>query len=1344
MTPTSASADPDTRLDTTPAEAPAAPPPPAAEPPLIARQRTALRELARLGAEHVRTGPEIERSYRARTEAADREFEQDYQTAIVRFASSKEAADIAYQERREAVQARADDERSAAEAEVNATRRRALAVYERNKHEAKATYREAAWTASAMLDGAKSDAETEYQEVQQRVHGLMGQLRALHREALELLERWGQRPEEVEATVDTQPAEGKFRRLPDCVATAQRRLEKLRALVVPRFSKGYRLLWLAVLLALLLGYPAALLGGWQFGTPMGWVYGPAISTAVALLAGVIVTLVLKSMARRQVVETYEPLRRAVADAEASHQHILEHYAARRSRQVTEAKDKHRTEMRRLQAEYKARRANGTLQRTQGLRLARDHFDRRARENDRSRTEEHRQAEEHHQLRRASIQERWETESRETEERHRRLVTEIGARYAQDKKALTESWEQALARARAAVHEVNEEAARLFPAWDDPAWSAWSPPQALPPAVRLGEIRVSLEQLTGAEAAAEPGPAADLAHFILPALVAFPEHCSLLLHASDAGRNLAVQALQAVMFRLLTTIPPGKVRFTILDPVGLGQNFAAFMHLADHDEALVASRIWTEQGHIEQRLADMTAHMENVIQKYLRNQFKSIEEYNAHAGEVAEPFRVVVVANFPANFTAEAARRLVSIAQSGPRCGVHVLISVDTKQPMPQGFHLADLEQAAVNFLWTTPPAPDANGATPAPRFEWRDPDFAPFPLRLDEPPPDEFAIRILKAVGERARLAKRVEVPFEFISPPAEQWWTVDSRSGIDVPLGRAGATKRQYLRLGHGTSQHVLIAGKTGSGKSTLLHALITNLALLYAPDELELYLVDFKKGVEFKTYAANELPQARVVAVESEREFGLSVLQRLDVELKHRGDLFRGVGAQNLASYRDDTGKKLPRILLIVDEFQEFFVEDDRIGQDAAQLLDRLVRQGRAFGLHVLLGSQTLGGAYTLARSTIDQMAVRIALQCSEADAHLILSDGNSAARLLSRPGEAIYNDANGLVEGNNPFQVVWLDDDRRDNYLAETRALLQKRHVAAGPPPLVFEGNVAADPGKNHLLNELLQAPTWPAVPPRALQAWLGEPMSIKEPTAAVFRPQSACNMLIVGQQDAEALATLVMSLVSFAAQTPPPAEPAFFVVDGSPVDASYAGYLAQVKEALPHPMRLAGWRDLPALFDDLSAELERRQKTTDTQFAPLFLVLFGLQRFRDLRRAEDDFGFGRREEKPAPAQQFATLLREGAALGVHVLVWCDTLNNLNRSLDRQGMREFDLRVLFQMSVNDSSNLMDTPLAAKLGLHRAYFYSEEQGRAEKFRPYSLPPEAWLTQVGEQLRGKSAAPAQ
>src|SRR5262249_53977966 len=277
-----------------------------------------------------------------------------------------------------------------------------------------------------------------------------------------------------------------------------------------------------------------------------------------------------------------------------------------------------------------------------------------------------------------------------------------------------------------------------------------------------------------------------------------------------------------------------------------------------------------------------------------------------------------------------------------------------------------------------------------------------------------------------------------------------------------------------------------------------------------------------------------ARVVAIESEREFGLSVLQRLDGILKERGDKFRDAGVNDLAGYRAERpNEKMPRILLIVDEFQEFFVEDDKLAQEAALLLDRLVREGRAFGLHVLLGSQTLGGAYSLARSTIDQMAVRVALQCSDADAQLILSKDNTAARLLSRPGEAIYNDQNGLVEGNDPFQVVWLSDEKREQLLRE----LGERADGRNPPPLGFEGNRTADPAANPALARSIESPAWPAEV-KAPAAWLGDPVAIKEPTVAVFRPHGGANLLLIGQNEEAARGLFAASLLGLAAQLAPP--------------------------------------------------------------------------------------------------------------------------------------------------------------------------------------------------------------
>ncbi|MBX9579100.1 MAG: AAA family ATPase, partial [Gemmataceae bacterium] len=483
----------------------------------------------------------------------------------------------------------------------------------------------------------------------------------------------------------------------------------------------------------------------------------------------------------------------------------------------------------------------------------------------------------------------------------------------------------------------------------------------------------------------------------------------------------------------------------------------------------------------------------------------------------------VVANFPAHFTPEAAKRLVSIAQSGPACGVCTLVSVDAKAELPRDFRLADLEAPAFTLNWR-------DG-----RFAPKDPAFAPFPLTVGGPPDPASIAQLVQRVGKASKESVRVEVPFEYIAPKPDEVWRGSAAKGFEVPVGRAGATRRQVFSLGRGTAQHALVAGKTGSGKSTLLHALITNLALNYSPEEAELYLIDFKEGVEFQWYAEYRLPHARVVAIQSEREFGLSVLQRLDGLLRERGEKFRAAGVNDLASYRAARPDEVTsRILLVVDEFQQFFVEDDKLAQEASLLLDRLVRQGRAFGLHVLLGSQTLGGAYSLARSTIDQMAVRVALQCSDADAQLILSKDNTAARLLSRPGEAIYNDQNGLVEGNDPFQVVWLSEEKREELLKG----LGERADGKYPPPLVFEGNRPAEVADNPRLARALEQPAAAKAP----AAWLGDPVAIKEPTAAVFRPVGAANLLLIGQNEEAARGLFAAALVGLGAQVQGPLPPA----------------------------------------------------------------------------------------------------------------------------------------------------------------------------------------------------------
>ena len=182
-----------------------------------------------------------------------------------------------------------------------------------------------------------------------------------------------------------------------------------------------------------------------------------------------------------------------------------------------------------------------------------------------------------------------------------------------------------------------------------------------------------------------------------------------------------------------------------------------MHFADFDEKLVGSRIWTEPQFIEQRLADLTAHMANVIQKYYAT--SSIRSKTT----IATPAKWRAVSHFGGgelsfNFTDNAARHLMSVMSSGARCGVYTLLSVDMKQRLPHGFNLSDLEQNAVKLIWKDN------------RFVCKDGEWEHLPLTLDAPPSQERFTQILQRVGERAKAGSRVEVPFEFIAPREGDW----------------------------------------------------------------------------------------------------------------------------------------------------------------------------------------------------------------------------------------------------------------------------------------------------------------------------------------------------------------------------------------------------------------------------------------------------------------------------------------------------------------------------------------------------------------------------------------------
>jgi DNA segregation ATPase FtsK/SpoIIIE, S-DNA-T family len=883
--------------------------------------------------------------------------------------------------------------------------------------------------------------------------------------------------------------------------------------------------------------------------------------------------------------------------------------------------------------------------------------------------------------------------------------------------LSAAWEEAITPLTRELAAMNAEVAARFPAWTGQLAETWTAPKAFSAVTKFGRMDADLAAGKVPSRLDIPG-----GHKVsAPLCLAYPQAGALLFEEANSGSTLVMGAINNIILRLLATTPPGKITFTIIDPVGLGQNFAGVMHLADYEEALINRRIWTQREQIEDRLSELNEHIEKVIQMYLRNEYATITEYNEQAGSVAEKYHFLVVADFPAVFSETAAKRLQSIAMSGARCGVFTLIHWDPRQPIPDGFVPEEIRKHSICIR---------NGADGIALLNG--PSLAQAAVAFDPPPGDELALALVQKIGKASIDSNRVEVPFSQIAPAPEAMWTGDTTNELRVAIGRTGATKQQMLAIGKGTRQHALFAGKTGSGKSTLFHVIITNLALTCSPDQVEFYLVDFKKGVEFKCYAEHQLPHARVIAIESDREFGLSVLHRVDEELKRRGDIFRKLGVQDIPGYkRSGATEPMPRSLLLIDEFQEFFTEDDQIAQAASVLFDRIVRQGRAFGIHVILGSQTLGGAFTLARATMGQMVIRVALQCNEADAYLIMDENNAAPRLLSRPGEGIYNDAAGAMEGNSPFQVVWLGDEERDGWLEKVRTLADERgDKHAGP--IVFEGNAPAELRENYALAKALDS--LPAKPPASPRCWLGAPNSIKGPTEAVFHRQSGNHMLIVGQRDEAVLSMLGVSLISLAAQFPIGSVKIVLFNSTNPGTPD-ADFLDRVIAGIPHGITVARVHDAAEAVAQLAEELNSRiSGEAPADAPPVFAFVHGLQRYKKLRN-EDDFDFGGGGSGPNAGAQLATIITEGASHGVHLIVSLDTFNNVGRFISRKALTEFEIRVVFQMSANDSASLIDSPKASTLGLHRALLHNEHEGTLETFRPYALPDAAWLGEVAGKL---------
>jgi DNA segregation ATPase FtsK/SpoIIIE, S-DNA-T family len=827
------------------------------------------------------------------------------------------------------------------------------------------------------------------------------------------------------------------------------------------------------------------------------------------------------------------------------------------------------------------------------------------------------------------------------------------------------------------------------AWDDEVWQRVGKVQ--PPAfsrlTRIGTARTT--QRIGDGSIITP----------FPAVVPIIGGRSLLLLADASTLDAANRNVQSILLRLLGSTRPGKLRLTLIDPGGHGQNFAA---LTGFPDLIRGDKILHERGEIEEELQGLIQGMSNVIQRYLGSEFRDILEYNRHAGEIEEPFRVVAVASLPEAFPQSVWEKLLSLAKNGPRAGFYVIATWDRSKEPSTRIDYRDLARNATNielapgYATYVPPDGPANVT-----------------IMLDAPPRPSVVHALQEYVADRARDADVVQFPFARLVEG--EAWTATVPTGdnevLSVPLGRTGARGTLDFVVQTGTMHHALIAGQTGAGKSMLLHSLILSLARRYHPRDVEFYLIDLKNGLEFAGY--KRLPHARVVAIQSEREFALSVLRGIAAQMNARGDLFRQQDVHSLKEWRRDRGREvLPFIFLVVDEFESLFERHDRVATESRMLLDALARQGRAYGIHIVLCSATLSSE-DLEPSTVSQLVIRIALQLSTSDSHRVLAPDNEEAALLTRPGEAIYNDDAGHPTRNRRFQAPYLPKAEQELRIEELSGLARQHGWER--TPLVFDGTTEALLESNDaLVHSLRQGPHERV---RAIRLFLGEPMSVQEGhTEARLRRQNRSNLVLVGGSEETAMAGLGVLCVSAWAMAPR-GSVCISVLDMTNVDSPVFETLDALRslgEGIA--FHRINERKIEPTIEAHGVELQRRLGLENAGPEPAWiLAIHGLQRARPLQKEGSMAG-------PA-LKTLVKILRDGPDVGLHVLVSADSYASLLRSFDVRDLEEFELRVA--LAGGDSGRLLGehAPMGAQLRSNFGLAYSlEKPSEVQKFKCYSL----------------------
>lgn len=773
-------------------------------------------------------------------------------------------------------------------------------------------------------------------------------------------------------------------------------------------------------------------------------------------------------------------------------------------------------------------------------------------------------------------------------------------------------------------------------------------------------------------------------------------------SDDVVRNVILKAFQGTAPAQLQVIGYDPVLKTPEAPFTTLNNFA--------EESVVNLQTSKELDELIKMLTDDITR----ISALLRGSEITLAQYRSQAGIPVEQYKLVVMHEYPQYISEDQNNRIMMLVKRGAQFGITFLFDMGDETKYPDWFNEQQFMQGLDTF--TVSGKRDIWGKKPSLQVSFS---------RSSR----ERAITAIDELAAKAASVQIPKVPFVDIQPRHD--WPLTSEDGVSFAIGREGANTVE-ITLGNERQQkhNALITGAVGQGKSNLLKMIIYSLCSRYSPEELNLYLLDFKEGVTLYPMAPTPespqyLPHARVLGLEADQDFGVSVLRYLEQEFERRARLFKPYG-DNILKYRKaNPDKKMPRIVLIIDEFHMMLDNNGgaKTGSKAAELLERIVRRGRSYGVHVILASQSISGITTLITSgqgVFSQFPIRIGLKNSPKEAMSTFGQNNDASAHLRYRGQAIVNLDYGDPASNQTVMVAAADDDELNKLRDEW---YEKDHEDTNPP-VVFDGSKTSD-----LFTDLKHLGEFGA---RTTTALFGHPVQVdQKPLGMKLTDAPGRNVAILGtgtspnalpddMDNNMGIGSVEAAGISIAKQAKAKESMDFVVLDmlnEVDRDANHVGDWLDAMKRSGQNISIVSRYNFVQWLDDFNAKLSSRTDENN----PVYVLGLGVDRAGAFERSQE--------------KAFQALLSQGPISNVHVIAWWSNGTAFLRQMGLAKTQSFDATMIYFGAIDVAKSVYG-PLTDWKGQENRGMYFDKESMTDpvKVIPYMPLSAAELSQLWKE----------